>query len=112
MLTGDGQQIRQGRFGMAASILNSERDRELLSQAIVHTLDSWPQLDRQIFAEVHYNGRTIEDVANFLGINDEKVRRILQDSETRLRRAVHAFSRETHAAVRFPPGYARSLCCH
>jgi DNA-directed RNA polymerase specialized sigma24 family protein len=91
---------------MPASILDTERERELLSQAILNALDSWPQLHRRIFSEAHYRGKSAESIALSLGVGPETVRTILRDCEARLRIAL----KETLASLQFSSGYAVNRC--
>lgn len=89
---------------MAALI--SDRERELLSQAIVKTLDSWPQLNRQIFSEAHYAGKSPESISSSLGVSPERVRQILRESESRLQQALKSFREDDSLSMRLTPKYA------
>jgi DNA-directed RNA polymerase specialized sigma24 family protein len=73
-----------------------ENNREDLAQAIVNELQSWPALERDVFKQVHYQGRRTQDVAHSLGINVQDVNEILDDCEVRLRSALSVF-RSAHA---------------
>ncbi len=95
---------------MAACILNTERDRELLSQAIVRTLDSWPQLHRQIFSEAHYAGKSAESIAASLGVEPDSVRMILQECEDRLRRSLQSFRTRKPTHLRVVRAYSAGGC--
>jgi len=95
---------------MAASILDTERERELLSQVIVETLDSWPQLHRQIFSEAHYRGRSVESISSSLGVGADTVRSILRDCEDRLRNALKSFREGPSIALPFSPNHTLSRC--
>jgi DNA-directed RNA polymerase specialized sigma24 family protein len=96
---------------MTVSVLDTERERELLSQAIVRTLDSWPQLHRRIFAEAHYRGESAESIAKSLGVGLDTVRTILRDCDSRLRNALKSFREDTLDSLPFSPKYAVNRCC-
>jgi DNA-directed RNA polymerase specialized sigma24 family protein len=78
---------------MADVCLQSKSERELLSSAIVHALQSWPAFQRQIFTDVHYGGRRIEDLSSSLNVSPEFIRDILNDCERRLRAALRSYWR-------------------
>ncbi len=91
---------------MAASILDTDRERELLSQVILKTLDSWPQLHRRIFSEAHYRGESAESIAKSLGVGLDTVRAILRDCDFRLRTALKLFREDSLASPHLSPQYA------
>lgn len=82
---------------MAVVTLRLESNRELLSEAIVEVLASWPELDRQLFAQAHYAGRTVDQIAQSFNLEVREVRRILEDCESRLRIALKSFRDSTPA---------------
>ena len=87
------EEAKEGGNDMAAPLLDTEHERALLSQAIIETLDSWPQLHRQIFSEAHYHGRSVESISSSLGMRVDTVRLILQECEGRLRSALNHFGK-------------------
>ncbi len=93
---------------MIGHVLNSEWERELLSQTIRQTLESWPPLHRQIFSEAHYGGMSIESIGDAHALSLETVRAILQDCEHRLRNALKMFRSGTFS---LPLKYATDRCC-
>ena len=73
---------------MATASLRLEPSREALSQTIVDCLKSWPEMQRRVFVEIHYSGRSIEEAARILGLPQHELRQILQNCERRLYRAL------------------------
>ena len=57
----------QRRIAMAACSVLVESPRELLSQAIVDVVRSFPENHRRMFVQVHYGGRHLEEAARSLG---------------------------------------------
>jgi len=86
--------------------LISEHERELLSRAILRTLDSWPKLHQQIFSEAHYHGKSPEAISGSLGVSPDSVRQILRDCEAQLRRALKSFWEDESVALHLTPKYA------
>jgi len=79
---------------MSASV-PSDRNRKLLSEAIVVEINSWPEVDRQVFIYTHYAGKRPKEIADSLGLNVVGVYRILQQRERELRTALRAFRHGT-----------------
>jgi DNA-directed RNA polymerase specialized sigma24 family protein len=101
---------------MATGGFGFEPSRNLLSQAIVEVLQSWPELQRRVFVETHYHGRPVEEVSLALALCPGEVTQILQHCERKLFRALKAFRDGTPAvASEEPPhslDYAVNCCCH
>ncbi len=76
---------------MASCMPETERERELLSQAILRTLQSWPEFHRRIFSEVHYRGRSVETVAQTYAMSTGEVSALLEDCERKLWKALRLF---------------------
>ena len=76
---------------MAACSLLVESPRELLSQAIIDAIRSFPETHRRIFVQVRYEGRRVEDAAIALGISETEARQILQQCERKLIRNLREF---------------------
>ena len=76
---------------MATANLRFEPQRDLLSQAIVRSLRSWPETQRRVFIELHYGGRSVEEIARALGMPAGEVTRILRQSERSLFKALRVF---------------------
>ncbi len=101
---------------MATSGIRFEGSREMLSQAIVESLNSWPELQRRVFVETHYHNRPIEEIAREMGMTCCDVVQILEHCERSLFRALKAFrDGETAEAPQEPPhpvSYSLRACCH
>jgi RNA polymerase sigma factor (sigma-70 family) len=67
------------------------RSRELLSQAILDALVSWPEDQRQVFVRSHYEGQSIEDIAQSLRLSADSVRSILDRCDHELHAAIKTF---------------------
>ena len=67
-------------------------NREFLSQAIVEAVRSWPESERKIFVQAHYEGKSAEEISNSSGLNLTDVLRILADCEWRLSDSLRAYS--------------------
>ena len=84
---------------MASGSLRVEPSRDSISHAILESLKSWPALPRQVFVEIHYQGRSVEEVASSRGISADEVARILGFCERRLYRALHILLGEASPGV-------------
>ena len=100
---------------MAALNNVMDRSRELLSQAILDVLGSWPELDRRVFVQAHYQGRPIENISGCLGLSTAEVRRILETCERKLLSALRDFRNAAGDAVAHcspeRTGFSFSGCC-
>ena len=70
-----------------------ERDRKDLSQAIVEVLESWPELDRQVFTKSHYQGQSADSISNSEGLSVPEVRMILDLCNRKLRKSLAEYRR-------------------
>ncbi len=94
----------------------SEHPRDLLANAIIASLRSWPEMERRIFVEVRYCGKSSEEVARLLGLQPAEVSRVLEHCELRLHRALKtlrdtAFS-ESSGISSSPHVYTVGCCFH
>jgi DNA-directed RNA polymerase specialized sigma24 family protein len=76
---------------MATAHLRFEPQRDLLSQAIMESLKSWPEAQRCIFIEIHYGGRSVEEISRAFGMRPGEVIQILRQCECNLFRALRVF---------------------
>jgi DNA-directed RNA polymerase specialized sigma24 family protein len=81
----------KGRVAMAACNILVESPRELLSQAIVGVVRSFPENHRRVFVQVHYGGRPVEEAARSLGISVSEARQILEQCERKLVKNLRQF---------------------
>ena len=84
---------------MCAVTSELERNRELLSQAIMDVLKSWPEMHRRVFEQAHYQGTSVEQISGSVGLNATDVRMILESCDRKLRAALRSFRGENHGAV-------------
>jgi len=76
---------------MAVAHSGLDNHRELLAQAIVNELQSWPEPYRDLFVQVHYRGCSVLDAAHSMGLDIHHVNGILVECELKLRAAVAVF---------------------
>src|SRR5881409_1917242 len=76
---------------MAVADSRLDNHRELLAQAIVNELQSWPEPYRDLFVQVHYHGRSVLDAADLMGLDIRHVNGILVECELKLRAALAVF---------------------
>lgn len=93
-----------------------ETSRDLLSQAIVESLKSWPELQRRIFIEMHYGGRSVADISRIFGLSQSEVIQILQHCEHKLYQALKVFRDGTSEEMSEEPPHplthaAACSCC-
>jgi DNA-directed RNA polymerase specialized sigma24 family protein len=98
---------------MAAAALRLGPSRDLLLQAIVASLESWPDLHRRIFSEIHYRGQSVSGVARVLGLGQNEVKEILRHCELDLYRAIKVFRDDTPVDLPAKPCHrlAGAACC-
>jgi len=88
---------------MSVVTFELERNRELLCQAIVDVLRSWPELHRRVFEQAHYQGDSVEKISGSLGLSATDVSTILKSCDRKLRLALRGFRGGSHGAVTRPP---------
>ena len=77
----------------------SLENRDQLSRAIMHVLKSWPELQRRVFVEAHYEGRPIESISRSTGLSQPEVRRILENCDRKLHWALRSFRSDGNGSV-------------
>jgi DNA-directed RNA polymerase specialized sigma24 family protein len=92
-----------------------EISRELLREAIMESLHSWPEVQRRIFIDIHYGGKSIADVAGRMNIPQEEIRSILDRCARKLQYALKAWCRMPQEDLPLrslpAPEYAARYCC-
>ncbi len=92
----------------------SEHPRDLLANAIIASLQSWPELERRIFIEVHYRGKSSVEVAQLLGLQASDVGQALEQCELKLYRALKTLrdtaSSESPVVVSMSHAYTVGCC--
>ncbi len=100
---------------MATAGLKIEPSRDMLSQTIVEALNSLPQLHRRIFTEVHYSGRSVQEVSRAMGMTQSEVNQMLRYCERRLFRALKiirdAAAAEPSQEPPHPATFVGERCC-
>jgi len=70
-------------------------EREGLLQEISKALHQWPELERTVFSQAHYNGKSVEAISRSLQLDREQVSGILKQCERRLHDSLIDF-RKSH----------------
>jgi DNA-directed RNA polymerase specialized sigma24 family protein len=91
---------------MATADSRDESSRELLSRVIVESLKSWPEFQRRIFIEIHYNGRSVPEVSRALGLQQAEIAEILRQCQCKLYKALRAFRDRTPDGVSEEPPHS------
>ena len=71
--------------------------REDLIREIFNTLSQWPELERRVFTQAHYDGQSPEAISLSLRLDIEEVSAILKQCDQRLHTSLResgCFSRE------------------
>ena len=76
---------------MAANTFSLNAPRILLYDAIMNEIRSWADLPRRIFMQVHYAGKSVEEVAAQSGYGAREVSQILETHERKLRKSLRHF---------------------
>jgi DNA-directed RNA polymerase specialized sigma24 family protein len=91
-----------------------EQPRDLLAHAIIASLQSWPELQRRIFVEVRYCGKSAQEVAVLFGLPVAEVIHTLEQCELRLYRALrnqsHTPSPQISEVPSQPQVYSAGCC--
>jgi DNA-directed RNA polymerase specialized sigma24 family protein len=66
-------------------------ERESLIKEISNTLHQLPELDRQIFSQVHYHGQSLETISRSVQLSVEEVNEILRRCDRQLHESLKAF---------------------
>jgi hypothetical protein len=65
--------------------------RENLFQSILDALNRWPELERSIFSQAHYNGQSVQAIARSLQLDVAEVSTILRRCDRRLYASLNSF---------------------
>jgi DNA-directed RNA polymerase specialized sigma24 family protein len=87
--------------------------RELLREAIMESLHSWPEVQRRIFVDIHYAGRSIAQVAGRMNVPEEEIHAILDRCARQLQYALKAWRRmpQEGVSLRSLPVPEYPVCC-
>ncbi len=58
--------------------------RENLIREIISVLGQWPEIERNVFLQAHYQGQSVETISRSFKLNVEEVRQILKQCDRRL----------------------------
>jgi hypothetical protein len=76
---------------MAATAMNLNAPRHILSDAIVEEIRSWAELPRRVFTLSHYAGKSVEEIARQSGCGIREVSHILDIYERKLLDSLRTF---------------------
>jgi DNA-directed RNA polymerase specialized sigma24 family protein len=82
---------------MSVDVQTMEHER--LLQEILAVLGRWPDLDRTVFSQAHYNGESPESVSRSLHLDVEEVSAILKQCEYKLHASLRDFRTNVHLNV-------------
>ena len=74
--------------------------REILIREIANALGQWPERERSVFSQAHYQGQSVKAISNSLQLDVEEVRKILKMCERRLHASLRDLSKsdsESHS---------------
>jgi hypothetical protein len=81
--------VEKGRMNMLDVAVKAKR--ESLFQEISRTVSRWPEREREVFAQAHYQGQSLEAISRSLQINPEEISAILRLCEQRLHNSLRDF---------------------
>ena len=70
----------------------SKLKRESLIQDIFSVIHQWPEIDRNVFCQAHYEGRSVDAISRSLQMNVEDVHRILEQCNRQLHASLRNLS--------------------
>jgi hypothetical protein len=83
------EMTKVGRSNMLA--ISEGIKRESLFGEISKAVSQWPEHEREIFAQAHYQGQSSEEISRSLKINPEEVSAILRLCERKLHNSLRDF---------------------
>jgi hypothetical protein len=73
----------------------SKAKREDLFREIVGIFRQWPELDRTVFFQAHYHGKSVETISRSLNMDVEEVSIILKQCDRQLNASLRNFRQDT-----------------
>jgi len=67
---------------MLAGIEGTKRDS--ITREIINALGQWPEIERKVFSQVHYQGKSVEAISRSLQLDAVEVHQILKRCDRRL----------------------------
>jgi DNA-directed RNA polymerase specialized sigma24 family protein len=92
--------VEKWRVKMSAGIDTTKR--EILIQEIMGALGQWPEKERNVFSQAHYQGQSVEAISRSLQLDMEEVRKILKLCERRLHASLRDLSKSDRAPLSLP----------
>ena len=96
---------------MKSSSQKENPGRDQLSQTIVETLRSWPELDRRIFTSVHYESLSVDEAARIEEVDPRLARSILESCQRQLVDRLRELRRPPTCACRPTPHEPELAVC-
>lgn len=113
MLNGRKRKVRG--FTMPAVFEKSKREN--LFQEISGAIRQWPELDRKIFIQAHYQGKSLEIISRSFQLDVAEVSEILRQCDRRLQASLRSFRRggyekplNTRVETAFPSSCRQDFC--
>lgn len=72
-------------------------EREHLFQEILNILRQWPELDRKVFSQAHYEGQSLEAISRSLQLDVKEVSAILIQCDCQLHASLLSFRKSDNA---------------
>jgi DNA-directed RNA polymerase specialized sigma24 family protein len=66
-------------------------ERENLFQEILNVLRQWPERDRRVFWQAHYEGQSVEAISRSLQLGEKEVSAVLLKCDDRLHASLGSF---------------------
>jgi DNA-directed RNA polymerase specialized sigma24 family protein len=88
------------RVKMSGSIEKSRREN--LIREIASALGQWPERERSVFSQAHYQGQSAETISGSLQLDVEEVRQILKLCERRLHASLRDLSKNDSEPLSLP----------
>jgi len=93
-------EVEMWRLKMSGGI--EKKRRENLIKEIINALDQWPERERSIFSQAHYQGHSVEVVSRSLQLDVEEVQQILKLCERKLHDSLRNLSRSNSEPLSLP----------
>ena len=68
-----------------------DKNRELLFDMISSSLSQWPEIDRRVFFQAHYYGKSPEAISRSVRLDVDQVSTILKQCDLRLHASLRNF---------------------
>jgi DNA-directed RNA polymerase specialized sigma24 family protein len=65
--------------------------RETLLEEISNAIHQWPELEREVFSQAHYHGKSVEAISHSFQLEPKQVSAILKQCDRRLYTFLRSF---------------------